>query len=116
MVIDERVLIDGGGVNPVPHDLLQDCDITIAIDVMGSTTGHAADTPNLFRAVLGTFDIMQNSIIAEKRQRVPPTIYIKPDVTGVDILEFYKADEIYAQAAPAADELRRQLRECLAQP
>lgn len=106
---DGRVLIDGGGVNPVPHDLLTDCDLVIAIDVMGSMQHRPGEIPNLFRAVLGTFDIMQNSIIAEKRRISPPDIYIRPDISGVDILDFYKAGEVYAQTAPAAEQLRREL-------
>ena len=106
VTIGERVLIDGGGVNPVPHDLLEDCDVIVAIDVMGNMRNASGKAPNVFRAVLGTFDIMQNSIIAEKLKRNPPDIYIKPDIVGVDILEFFKADDVYAQTEPAAKELR----------
>jgi len=65
--------------------------------------------PNLFRAVLGMFDIMLNSIIAEKIKNHSPDIYIKPDITNVDILEFYKADEIFAQAATAKRKLKQKL-------
>ncbi len=104
-----RVLIDGGGVNPVPHDLLDDCDVVVAIDVMGRMGRNRKKAPNLFRAVLGMFDIMQNSIIAEKIKNHSPDIYIKPDITNVDILEFYKADEIFAQAATAKRKLKQKL-------
>ncbi len=111
--IDNRVLIDGGGVNPVPHDLLDDCDVTVAIDVMGNLQNTKGKAPNVFRAVLGTFDIMQNSIIAEKMKQHPPDIYIKPDIVGVDILEFFKAEDVYRQTAPAAEELRKALEDVL---
>ncbi|NQU39343.1 MAG: patatin-like phospholipase family protein [Lentisphaerae bacterium] len=108
---DGRVLIDGGGVNPVPHDLLEDCDIVIAIDVMGQMQpDKPGQIPNLVRAVLGTFDIMQNSIIAAKRQLTPPDIYIRPMIVGIDILDFHKADEVYAQAAPERDRLVEELK------
>lgn len=30
-----RVLIDGGSVNPVPFDLFHDCDVVVAVNVMG---------------------------------------------------------------------------------
>ena len=33
-----RVLVDGGGVNPLPHDLLQECDLVVAIDALSSQT------------------------------------------------------------------------------
>jgi NTE family protein len=111
---DGRVLIDGGGVNPVPHDLLDDCDITIAIDVMGEMQpDKPGQIPHLVRAVLGTFDIMQNSIVAAKRKLTPPDIYIRPTIVGVDILEFYKAEEVYAQAAPERDRLVEELKRLL---
>jgi NTE family protein len=105
-----RVLIDGGGVNPVPHDLLQkDCDAVVAIDVMGDMTRGRETQPNLFRAVIGMFDIMQKSIVAEKMKNRAPDVYIKPEISGVDILEFYKADQVYEQAGPAKDKLRLEL-------
>ncbi len=113
VMINNRVLIDGGGVNPVPHDLLLDCDVVVAIDVMGTPQDEATKMPGLFRAVLTTFDIMQNSIIEEKRLKHPPDIYVKPKIQSVDILDFYRANEVYAQAAPAQGRLREQLKELL---
>ena len=108
-----RVLIDGGGVDPVPYDILDDCDVVVAIDVMGRMREHRTGIPNVVRAVLGAFDIMQNSIIAEKLKHDPPDIYIKPNVVGVDILDFYKADDVYEQAEPARRELREKLEAAL---
>ncbi|MCF7974329.1 MAG: patatin-like phospholipase family protein [Phycisphaerae bacterium] len=113
VTLNNRVLIDGGGVNPVPHDLLLDCDLVVAIDVMGQPQNEGQKMPNLFRAVLTTFDIMQNSIIKEKLDRHPPDIYIKPDIHGVDILDFYRADDVFEQAAPAQARLKRQLKKHL---
>jgi len=69
--------------------------------------------PNLFRSVVGIFDIMQNAIIAEKLKAHPPTIYIKPDIYNVDILEFDKVAQVFRQAAPACDQLRRELQAVL---
>ena len=107
MEIGGRTLIDGGGVNPLPHDVLDDCDFVIAIDVMGRLDGTSS--PNLVRAVLGMFDIMQNSIIEQKRRLTPPDVYIKPDVSGVDILEINKAETVYRQSEAAQQELRNAL-------
>ena len=85
----------------------------VAIDVMGTPQDEGTKMPSLFRAVLMTFDIMQNSIITEKLQQHPPDIYIKPEIQGVDILDFYKANEVFAQAAPAQALLREQLKHIL---
>jgi NTE family protein len=115
VTINNRVLIDGGGVNPVPHDLLLDCDVVVAIDVMGTPQDQGKKKPSLIRAVLTTFDIMQNSIIKEKLDKHPPSVYIKPTIQGVDILDFYKANEVYVQAEPAQAMLREQLKRLLSE-
>jgi len=112
--VNGRVLIDGAGVNPVPHDVLTDCDVVVAIDVMGHMDPVKRGKPNLFRSVLGIFDIMQNAIISEKMKSHPPAIYIKPDIYNVDILEFDKVAQVLRQAAPARDQLKRELQAILA--
>ncbi len=107
---DGRVLIDGGGVNPLPHDLLTDCDVIIAVNVMGRLEKRSGDdSPTAVKAILETFDIMQRTIIAEKLKTCPPDIYIEPEIRNIALLEFHKADEIYAQAEPAKRELRARL-------
>ena len=88
-------------------------EIFVFDEFRGGSLDEGKKMPNLFRAVLTTFDIMQNSIIKEKVHRHAPHIYIKPDIRGVDILDFYKADEVYAQAAPAQQTLREQLTQIL---
>jgi NTE family protein len=105
-----RVLVDGGLVNPVPYDLLmEDCDVTVAVDVLGQRTPEYDDAPGYFVTTFNSFQIMQASIINEKLKANPPQIYIKPQLTGIRMLEFNKADEIYKQARPAREELHRQL-------
>jgi len=111
--INGKILVDGGGVNPVPHDLLTDCDFIIAIDVMGDHRLQNPKAPNSFRAILGMFDIMQKSIIREKLNASPPDIYIKPDIHRVDILDFYKTKKVYEQAEPARLQLKEQLQRLL---
>ena len=113
--IDGAVLIDGGGVNPVPHDLLRDdCDFVIAIDVMGERNWGRNRIPRVIDAVMGTFDIMQNSIIAEKRKNTPPDLYIRPKLMNVELLDFYRANQIYEQTESARLELRAALENLIA--
>jgi NTE family protein len=111
--IDGKILVDGGGVNPVPHDLLTDCDFVIAIDVMGENPLHHTKVPNSFRAIMGMFDIMQKSIIRAKLETSPPDIYIKVDISDVDILDFYKTKKVYEQAEPARQQLKERLQTLL---
>ena len=112
---DGRVLIDGGTVNPVPYDLwLDECDVTVAIDVAGSRSVGRSRIPGFFDAVFNSFQIMQRSILDEKLRRLPPDILVRPDIADVRVFEFFKAREVYAQAGAAKDELKRALERVLA--
>lgn len=108
---DGKMLVDGGLVNPLPYNLLQDsCDLIIAVDVSGSLK-KTVKRPDFFDATLGSFDIVQSSLISEQIRHKPPAVYLKPDLFGIRILEFNKADEIFKQAAPVRDELKRKLQQ-----
>lgn len=110
VVVDGRVLVDGGVVNPVPYDLIIDeCDITIAIDVMGTRTKNDHLVPSIQESIFNTFQIMQKSILRQKIAARPPDIYICPEIVDLLMLEFHEAAKIFSQTGTAADQLRRQL-------
>lgn len=110
-----RVLVDGGLVNPVPYDLLLDrCDIVVAVNVLGERTPPSDNTPGYFENLFNTVQISQAAIVREKLERQPPDIYIRPELKDIRVLEFNRADEIYAQAGPARDEFKRNLRSKIA--
>ena len=93
-----KVLIDGGAVNPLPYDLIQrECDLTIAIDVSGVKTYTPEDpVPNMLENLISTFQIMQASIVEAKKRLSPPDIYVKPALTNIRVLDFYRYKEILA--------------------
>ncbi|MDZ7661050.1 patatin-like phospholipase family protein [Thiohalophilus sp.] len=106
-----KVLVDGGLVNPVPYDLLfDDCDVVVAIDVLGERTPDTDNGPTYFETIFNTFQIMQAAVMQEKMRNRPPDIYIKPDIQDVRVLEFYKADEIYRQSRSGRDRLQDEIR------
>jgi NTE family protein len=108
-----KLLVDGGLVNPLPYDLLADrCDFIIAVDVSGSME-RPLKNPDFLDATLGSFDIVQSSLIAERFQRLPPDVYLKPALRDIRILEFNRADDIYAQSVGTRTELRQQLKRIL---
>ncbi len=116
VVLDGRVLIDGGTVNPVPYDLLlEHCEIVIAIDVSGRRAPNGQLLPSYVETILNTFQIAATAIVNEKRRIAPPSIYIQPDIQGVKALEFYKFDRISQQASGAAEQLRNELSTLLAE-
>ncbi len=111
--IGDRVLVDGGTVNPLPYDLLaDDCDVVVAIDVMGKRARDDEEdrVPSPAEAIFNAYQIMQRSILREKMRQNPPTIYIEPDIVDIRVLDFLKAEEIFDQAQPSREELIAALR------
>ena len=110
VVLDNRVLVDGGTVNPVPYDLLiAECDIVIGIDVSGERTKPKAPKAGYFETIFNSAKVMQHAIMTEKRRHEEPTIYITPRIVDVRALEFYRAREVFAQARPAKKKLKQRL-------
>jgi NTE family protein len=115
VVQNDRVLIDGGSVNPLPYDLLQgECDFIIAIDVLGQRAPDGDLLPTYAESLFNTFQIAEKSILREKFRRQPPDVYIEVEVQDVAVLDFHKVDEIFAQAEPARAELEVALARLLA--
>ena len=52
---------------------------------------------------------MQASALAEKMKHRKPDIYVQTEIEGVRMLDFRKIEEVFLQAAPAVDLLRKQL-------
>jgi len=110
VTMGDNVLIDGGAVNPVPFDLLpRECDLTIAIDVIGRRTAGPDRMPSLQEAIFNTFQIMEKSIIREKLRSVSPDIYIEIEISDIRALEFYKADQVFKQAQKTKEQFKREL-------
>ncbi len=110
--IDGYRLVDGGTLNNVPADVVQQMDVqtVIAVDVMpdfsANTPGEApvvtgfiprglpAITHDLWRTVL----LMMSAMTANKLAQVQPDLVIRPDIPdGVTLFQgFRRADEIIA--------------------
>lgn len=115
--IKDKILIDGGAVNPLPYDLImKKCDITIAIDVTALKSKADDEFPATFDSVFTTYQTMQNSIIKERLKYIKPDIYIKPEIYDVRVFDFIKADSIFKQAQPAKEKLKRQLDKLITNP
>jgi NTE family protein len=109
--IDGRVLIDGGFVNPTPFDILFDeADITVAVDVTGApdpnTTAESLSTDDLWN---GALHALFTTVTREKLARRAPDIFLRPQVTSYETMDFLKMDEILAATEPAKQELKRAL-------
>jgi NTE family protein len=111
MVIDGRVLIDGGLVNPLPFDLVADeADLTVAIDASGAPVRRAGQqTPKAWETLFAANFIFERSIIREKLRTIQPDLYIDAGTSRFQILDFLKVEEILAAAEPAKERVKAQL-------
>ncbi|HEY5653017.1 MAG TPA: patatin-like phospholipase family protein [Pontiella sp.] len=112
--LNDRVLVDGGLVNNVPHDLLSpQCNIRIAVDIMGETSTSKTKIPNPMEAVFHTYNVMMDAMVREKLENHPVDIYMQPPIIDIDMLDFHKAEIIYQQGLVAKDDFKRQLEHLL---
>jgi NTE family protein len=115
VVMGDRVLMDGGLVNPLPFDVIHGAgDITVAIDVSGAKrVPDDKVAPTAMEAIVASSQILQHSIVREKLKWLQPDIYINVAVDAFHVLDFRKLDQILAAAEPAKDALRQKLQRVL---
>jgi NTE family protein len=118
VVIEGRVLIDGGYVNPIPFDVIKDrCDLTVAVDVTGDTQRRpGTELPGLFDVLTGSTQLLFHSITREKLKSIAPDILVRPNVGNFAAMDYFKITDILAAAEPAKADLKAQLRQKLALP
>jgi len=107
--LDGRLHIDGGAINPVPFDHVEEADIVIAVDVAGGPVGSPDRYPRLLETIVGAAQISMQAIMAEKMKRRAPDILVRPEVNGVFVLDFLKTEAILCANTHVKDELKRQL-------
>jgi NTE family protein len=116
VTINGRMLMDGGLTNPLPFDVLNgDADVTVAIDVSGAPVPVGKRPhPTAFAALMSSSQIMQRTIVRQKLKVQQPDIYIDVEVDEYYVLDFHRFKQILVAAAPAKEQLRRQLDRVLA--
>lgn len=110
VVIDGRVMIDGGIFNPVPYEHLYDlADIVIGIDVVGGPEGDGTHIPNRLDSLFGASQLMMQSNIAVRLKIRAPHIFLRPAVNRFRVLDFLKARQVLDASAGIRDDLKRAL-------
>lgn len=112
VTIDGRLMIDGGIFNPVPYDhLIGEAELLVAIDVIGAPEGDGSHIPNRIDSLFGASQLMMQSHVALKMKLFQPDIYLRPDVNGFRVLDFFKARQILEAADRLKEPLKRDLSE-----
>ncbi len=111
VVIGDRVLIDGGYINPLPFDAVREmADITIAVDVTGDPQRRPGTrVPSTMEAATGATQLLFHSITREKLKHMRPDILIRPKVGAFAAFDYFRIHEIFAAAESAREDLKRQL-------
>jgi NTE family protein len=116
VVIDGRVLIDGGATNPMPYDKLKGvADRVIAVDVYGIPEVDRVDVPNAWEALYATVLVMGGAIVAAKLDHETPDLVIRPNVSIFRTLGFLQASAIIRTAEAVKNEVKEKLGALLAE-
>jgi len=110
VVIDDKVLVDGGATNPLPFDQLRGrADIVVAVDISGEPNEDRRDLPSPWECLVSTVLVMGNAITTEKLKHGAPDLMVRPNVGLFRTLDFFQASAILRAAEPAKAEIRAAL-------
>lgn len=110
--IGNRILTDGGAVNPVPYDIIQnDCDLLIAVDVTGELLpeDQKTESPNIFECIINSFHIMESALLENKLEKDSPDFLYQPQIVNISIIDFTKYNEIMEQSKSEFDRFRQDM-------
>ena len=86
----------------------------MAVDVIGKRAPLDLNLiPGMTEALFNTFQIAEKTIASQKMLLSTPDIYIEPEIEGVKVLEFDKADVIVEMSRPECARLESELRSLL---
>jgi NTE family protein len=110
VVVADRILIDGGAINPLPFEELRGrADVVVAVDISGAPTDERRDIPNPWECLLATVLVMGSAITAEKVKHGPPDLIVRPAVGAFRALDFLQASAILRASEPVKTELKEKL-------
>jgi NTE family protein len=99
VIVDNRILIDGGTTNPLPFDKLTGrADIVVAVDLFSAPGAERVDMPSTWECVYSTILVMGGAIVAAKLAHAAPDLVIRPNVGIFRTLDFYQATAILRSA------------------
>lgn len=120
VVLDGRVHVDGGVVNPLPTDALDQCDLVVAVDVVGGPEpegengGGSLDAPpSQMDSIFGAMQIGMQTITTKLLELRAPDVLVIPPIAEFQVLDFLKAPEILAASDAQRDTIKRDISEAV---
>lgn len=109
--LGDGLYMDGGMVNPLPYDIIQnECDYVVAVDVSSKKGINNNEIPNALDSLFASFQIMQNSILTQKLKSSKPDLLLEVDVKDVRMFEFNKVKKIWKEGEKQKKILKEFLR------
>jgi len=110
MLIEGRVLVDGGAVDPLPFEHLRGlADVIVAVDVGSAARDRKTEVPDPWECLFATLQIMGHMLVAEKLRHGAPDVLITPNVGIFRMLDFLQASAILRVADGVKDEVKEKL-------
>lgn len=110
VVVDGRVLVDGGVADNVPFDILRGwCDRVVAVDVPQERSDRGTEPPHALDAVLGMYDLLVEKVMLAKAGTSAPDVSVRIGIEGVRALDFHRIESVLEQADAHAPQIRREL-------
>jgi len=111
---ENRYLVDGALVNPVPVNVLKSmgADFVIAVNAIPDRSGGEIKEPNIFNVIMQTIYIVACQLL--KSSLAGADVVIEPQVASIGYFDFHQAEECISQGEMAAQnlipEIKRQLK------
>jgi NTE family protein len=113
-IIDGRVHVDGGFVNPVPFDLVIAPErIVVAVDVIGMPRGKDRNMPTRIEAAFGASQLLMHSITRLMLDKCKPDLLIRPEISEFRVLDFLHAERILKRTEATRADVRTGLERLL---
>jgi NTE family protein len=119
---EDRLLVDGALVNPVPVSLARamDAEFVIAVDLNSHLVGrHArargkpAKAPSMMEVMSGSINIMSARIHRSRMAGEPAEAVIQPRLAEMGLFEYHRGAEAIAEGRAAAEQAVPQIRRLL---
>ena len=119
--LDDRLLVDGALVNPVPVSLCRamGADVVIGVDLGGGRMARRVgvarrDKPlNMIEVVAESINIMQVRITRSRLAGEPADVLVTPLLVDIGIMEYHRAAESIAEGRAAAEVALPQIKRLL---
>ena len=110
VVVDGRVLIDGGATNPLPFEHLRGrADVVVAVDISGEPTEEPREAPSPWECLVTTVLVMGHAITTEKLKHGAPDLIVRPNVGAFRTLDFVQASAILRASEPIKDMIKEKV-------